>query len=214
MYITEIKKDGDLRTALNSFIVTVDTNQADLDISAGQVSALNLLISTFSQNLDESQTAKDAAKSAVSKKDGAKSDVRASVASYAKTWRANASISDSLLTALQLPTHSTPPTSLTPKQPVDLNYSIDSMGLTTVKWKSNGNKPGVVYIVETAAAGTGPWTTFDVVTSRKITFQLDAGESVSFRVTARRAGQSSSPSVPISVWGGGGAGEGTLQIAA
>ncbi len=213
MYITEIEKDGDLRSAANNFIQTVDANQTVLGMTAAKVSALNLLVVNFGNGIDSANAARDAAKTATEDKNDARSALKSSISSYAKIWRGNSAVPDSLLTNLQLPAHNTPPTTVNPQIPTDLSYSVNASNVVTLKWKANGNKFGVIYIIETAEGLAGPWTIFELTGQRKFEFIATPGETMCFRIIARRNGKSSAPSTPITLWGGG-SGETTLSIAA
>ncbi len=203
MYITEIDNDAELKSKMNVFIVKVDENRTTLGLTTTQVSALNLLFSDYGAAIDDATKAKNASKGATIAKNSIKSTAKSSIAQYAKTWRANASIPDALLAELMLPPHNASQESPAPSQPTGLELKINTEGVVTLKWKRNGNLSTAIFIVESSPNTNGPWTTADITSQTKMVYGGTVGDQICFRVTARRVGQNSPPSSVIVLWPNG-----------
>ncbi len=201
MYITEEQSDSKLLVAMQSFLVNAEANEAALGLDAETIGALTLAYNGFKAKLDAATLAKTESKQATAEKNDSKADARALIAQFAQEWRANPAIPDSLLDLMTVPNRQSNGTRTPPTQPLGLEIRIGT-GETSLSWNKNGNKYGTVYNIETAPSGTGPWTTFDITTRSKIQFIWPAGESVWFRVSAKRNQQTSAPSLPLALYPG------------
>ncbi len=212
-YITEENKDSDLSKKLQTFLTNASANQVALKLTAPELAALNDATLEFDDALSISNTSKATTVQLVSDKNVKKRTIKQLVAQYAQEWRGDLSVSDAILDALLLPNHQSGGTRTAPTQPTNPTLKVTGAGEITFGWNRNGNRNGTIFNVETAEAIDGPWATYDMTTKVKMGYQGTPGVAVWFRVNAKRNGQSSAYSFPISMWGNG-TGEADLTIAA
>ncbi len=199
-YITEERSDALFLVQLPNFLATVTNNLPTLGLDIPDVDDLIAEIGAFDDAMENVVTTKAVAKSAVSAKNAARTIIKARIARYAKTWRANLAIPDSLLAELNVPPHQTQGSSTPPVTPTELSYSINTENVISIRWKRNGNKPGTVFNVETSSNGVSGWTVAKTTTTSKVTFNGTPGVTIYFRVVAIRNGQLATPTMPIVVW--------------
>lgn len=202
-YITEETKDALLAQDMNVFLANANTYKTVLGITPAQITALSTLCEDFQGALTAVASKKAELANVTADKNEKKALARASINSYAKIWRANNAIPNSVLDALLVPNHNYGGTSTPPSTPKDLTVTINTQGVVTFKWNRSGNVSGTVFLVESASSATGDWTTLDITTKTKTEFSPAIGQEIWLRVTAKRAGQSSAPSLPFSLWANG-----------
>lgn len=202
-YITEIKKEGDLNIAMQTFAATCTANTGPLGLTPANILEINGMSTNFATSLTTLATSKAATKQAQQAKDTTLKASRATLSKWAKTFRANPAVSDALLDQLQLPHHKTPGTKTPPTTPLDLVANADIQGLVSLKWKANGNRGGTQYVVEAQPGPDDAWSIIGSTTKSKTTFQAVAGNYIAFRVTARRDDQDSQPTLPVVLWSNG-----------
>lgn len=202
-YITEELNDSALVTAMNNFIVNIENNDTVLGLDSEEIGAFTLRFNAFKAAVNEVADIKLQAKSVTADKNEKKSEARALIAQYAKEWRGNLAIPDSLLDLLQLPNHQNTGPRSAPTVPTDLSFTINNVGEVTLKWKRNGNNNRTIFTVETGPSTTGPWSVYDVTTRASSEYNGSTGVETFFRVSAKRNGISSNPSFPISLWANG-----------
>ncbi|MCE9559400.1 MAG: fibronectin type III domain-containing protein [Armatimonadetes bacterium] len=201
--MTEETRDSYLAPDLAVVLATATANKTALSLDAPALAELGKVFGDFQTAYTASVNEKATLKSIVATKNANKKAAKALVAKYAKTWRANPAIPNSLLDALLMPNHNTQGSSTPPTTPQFLPMEVSIAGVVTLKWQRNGNNGGTIFNVETTESLDGPWTFFDSTTKSKLDYQSTPGTQVSFRVVAKRNGQTSSYSVPITLWGGG-----------
>lgn len=212
-YITEIRKQGDLAAALTSFSATCAANAVALGgLTAPQLAEIAAMATGFTNAINAHETAKAALSLAMENKEQQFAACRATLSKWAKTFRANPTITDGLLDQLNLPHHKTPGTKTAPTQPQNLTAKADGLGLVALKWNRNGNRSGTQYFVETQTEPGGEWTISGGTTKTKFSFQATVGEYIAFRIVASRDNLLSQASVPVQLWVNGG-GQ-TLSLAA
>lgn len=211
-YITEIRADGELDTALASFAQTCAANTAALGLSPADVTEINDASTGFGTTLVAAQNARNTYANAVTAKDAQKTASKAVVSKFAKRFRANPAVSDQLLASLMLPPHSTPGTKTPPTTPQDLVANGDGNGLVTLRWNRAGNVRVTVFEVWHRTSPTGAWTLLGSTTKTKFEVQWTPGEYVGFRLTASRNGATSAPGTPVVLWEP--ADQATLSLAA
>lgn len=212
MYITEENNDTRLNNDLTSFSNVATLNKVALGLQTTDLTEMTTLFSAYSSALTATATAKAAVKSSVEQKDINKKAAKQFVSKWAKIWRANNAISDPLLDQLMLAPHKTPGTKTPPTQPTNLVATDDGLGLISLKWRRNGNTPATTFAIESKASPSADWVMIDATTKTKYEFQATSGMPIWFRVVAKRNGQSSPASTPVSMWESGESA--TLQIAA
>lgn len=212
-YITEERTDTVFNTDCATYVANATANKTTLGITTEQLEAMEAIFTTYSDALTAASEAKAAARAAVASKNAAKEAARDEVVKWAKVWRANQSIPDSVLADLMLPPHSTPGTKTPPTTPTDLTFTITPEGVVQLKWKRNGNNSSTVFNVEGSANGTNGWTVVGTTTKSKIPLAGAPGTTWYLRVVAIRGGQYATPTNPVVVWPGESSSE-TLALAA
>jgi len=213
-YITEINKLGDLNVALQSFSTTCAANAVALGgLTPAQLTEISGMATNFTSSLNSYATAKAAADLALSNRNAQVKTSKATLSKWAKTFRANPTITDALLDQLDLPHHKTPGSKTPPVTPGNLIASSDVQGLVSLKWKRNGNTSTTVFTIETQTALDGDWSIAGSTTKTKFDYQAVLGNYIAFRVFASRDGQNSQPTVPVTLWANGGGQSLTLKAA-
>ena len=202
-YITEELNDSALVIAMTNFIANAIANDSVLGLDTEEITALTNRYNAFKAAVDDVADIRLQAKSVTADKNDKKSEARALIAQYAKEWRGNPAIPDSLLDLLQLPNHQNTGPRTAPTVPTNLSFSINNVGEVTLKWKRNGNNNRTIFTVETGPSTSGPWSVYDVTSRASSEYNGSTGVETFFRVTAKRNGISSNPSFPISLWANG-----------
>lgn len=212
-FITETRSDVALKAQLPTFLANATANADDLGLTAPEIEALGELFDTFTLDMDSVDAAKLASKAAVSAKNESASVVREQIAQYAKTWRANPAIKDSVLADMNVPPHQTQGSQTPAVPPTNLSFSFSGTGLIDLTWKRGGNKSGTVYNIQTREGTTGAWSVAFTTTKTKATISGNPGTPLYIRVVAIRGASVSAPSNGIDIWADGGSGE-VIQLAA
>lgn len=211
-YITDIRKQAELADAMTTFAATCAANSAALHLDPADVLAIQAMANSFTSALNAYSDAKAASDSAHAAKDAQYASSRATLSMWAKTFRADLTISDALLEQLNLAPHSTPGTKTPPTTPIDLVANPNGLGVVALKWGRNGNGTGTVFDVQTQSAAGGDWTIAASTTKAKFSYQAVSGQYIAFRVSASRNGLTSTPTLPIVLWNQGG-GTAELKVA-
>jgi hypothetical protein len=202
MYITEIKKEGDLDAAAANFATLCGTNALVLGLSPANITEITNAATNFHTQFNAAAAAKANAKSIVEGKDIQKRTTKSVIAKWAKVFRANQAVPDTLLEALMLPTHNPPKVVTPPTKPTDLSATIDGTGDMTLRWNRAGNIKGTQFIIEYQTSAGGAWTMLDTVTSASYKTNWGPGQYIAFRIKAKRKGTTSGASLPLVLWNG------------
>ncbi len=203
-YITDINADGDLNTALANFNTVCATNALLLGLSLPNLAEIASAATTFNTDLNLLTAAKASASAAKATKDTQKTTSKAVVSKWAKVFRANAAITDTLLAQLQLPAHKTPGTKTPPSMPTMLIASADGLGNVSLNWNRNGNRSGTTFLIEYRLSASDAWALLNSTTRVRFNVQATPGSYIAFRVLAKRSSMSSAPSTPVVLWDGSG----------
>lgn len=213
MYITEENIDSQLNVDFPTFISNANKHKVALGLTSADLTAITNALTAFSTGLSASNAAKAAAKAAVTSKNDAKATAKAEISKWAKIWRANQAISDSILDDMMLPPHSTPGTRTAPTTPNNFSFSVTSQGTINMKWGRNGNTSGTIFNVESSSNGKTGWSVAGSTTKTKFSINGNPGTTVYFRVVAIRNSQSATPTNPIVVWPSSGESFADLKVA-
>jgi hypothetical protein len=197
-YITDERADAPFATDCSTFVTNATEYKTTLGISTGDLEAMATVFDDYNAALTAANNAKAAARAAVASKNAARAAARDEVSKWAKLWRAEDSIPDSVLSDLMLPPHSTPGTKTPPTTPTELSFTISSEGVIQLKWNRNGNNAATVFNLEASPSGTGNWSVVGTTTKAKISYAGSPGTTVYFRIIAIRGGQSATN--PVVVW--------------
>lgn len=204
--------ETDYVEATNTFKKNTDLNSAALGLTAPQVEQIADACDAVATALSSYTAAQAAANAARINKDEVFADSKALIDSFAKTFRADNTIDDSVLAEILVAPHRTPGTRTAPTTPTNFTGTANASGEITLKWKRNGNTSATQFIVESRFSDTGSWTTAGVTNSTKFVTEATPGTFVSYRVRAKKQNVTTSPTSAVSFWGEGDSGE--LSIAA
>jgi hypothetical protein len=183
-----------------------------LGLAAGDLTEIQNASTNFSTGLNGWIAAKATADNAKGVKDGQRVTSRTVVSKWAKIFRANQAVPDALLSQLLLAPHKTPGEKTAPAQPTNLVANSDGDGNITLRWNRAGNIQGTQFIIEYKAASGDPWAVLTSTTRASCQTTWSPGQYVSFRVIAKRNGQTSAASTPVVLWDA--TGPVVLQLAA
>ncbi len=189
------KQDRAALAFYTTLLAALAATPAQYGLVAADVTPLSTKRTTFSSALDDADSAKVAASTAVAAKDTALDDVESSVRALVARIQVDPAVSDASRSAAGIPIRDTVRTTSAPIAPRDLVASADAAGVNRLSWNSNGNSVGVQYVVEAKVSTAAEFTIVDVVTAT--TFHhggRTAGVPVLYRVRARRGTQTSEPS--------------------
>ena len=125
----------------------------------------------------------------------------------------NQNVTDELIAAAGFAVHDTNGSTVIPQQPLELLADPFANGTVNLKWKRNGNPPGVSFLIESRGA-TGDWEFVASTSKAKLTVTGFApGATQWFRVVATKNDLTSLPSNEAPIYASG-SGEGALSVAA
>lgn len=199
-YITETVNDLALRSAFSDFSSVCAAEAATLGLSPAEVAEIAAAAAQFESDILAVAAAKSKLSSKVRMKDDQKAASRDMISRYAKRFRANESISDAILTKLQLAPHETPGTHTKPTPPLALVATSDGQGNIKLIWDRNGNRQTTIFQIEVRYSPSDPWTMLGVTTQTKFRLRTTPGSFISFRVFAHRNSLVSSACTPVTLW--------------
>lgn len=202
-YITEVQGQTQFADALNSFNAQCAANADVLKLDPAQLAEIAQAATKVTQKLDAWFEAKEAANQAGIDKNDEIKTAKGIVSTYAKTFRADPTISDALLGLLMLAPHNPPKTSTPPAQPTGVLGTSNGLGLIDLRWHSNGNKPTTMYRIEYRTNANAPWQFLANTSQRRFSYQWTPGTYIAFRVIAQRGTEASEASYPFVLWDGG-----------
>lgn len=199
-YITEKHPDSTFAVLLGVFAARCAELQEELGLSPEELLEIQDAAESNRKGLQRWVHAVGQAQAAQVQKQKRQRAARAVVSKYAKIFRADERIPDSVLGGLMVAPHN--PTR--PKCPVhevsELTASADGQGFVTLRWKANGNKPRTTYQIQKRCALSGEWTLLGSTSKTKFSHRAEPGVCISFRVVATRADRSSLPSGSVVLW--------------
>ena len=199
-YITDKMSDGELAVMATNFKTESAANLVALNLDAADKLAIEGAVDDFVASLNAAVAAKISAEAAVAAKDDQRATTRALLNNYAKQFRADLSISDSLLANLGVAPHTPPRPGTHPVMPSNLLAEADGLGNINLTWKRNGNIQGTAFVVEYQDSPSGTWTYLASVTKASFKTSWPVGTYVAYRVTAVRRGINSPCCAPAVLW--------------
>ncbi len=200
MFITENMSDALYSPSLTNFKTVSGANLAALGLTAADKLIIDEACNDYVTAYNAHLAAKAAAEAAREAKDDQRATTRAVINGYAKQFRANLGIPDSLLVELEVAPHSTPGVKTAPTTPINTVATADGNGDIELKWNRNGNISGTIFQVEYKTSPSGAWTNLGSTNTRKFRCNFPAGSYVAFRVCAQRRGISSNFCTPVTLW--------------
>lgn len=193
--------DAQFSVWLGNFIAVANANLTALGMTTADITALTALKTDLDAKVAAAQTAQEAAVAATAARKVARKAVNDSVGPKGRIIGENPAISNALKEELGLRVRDTTPTPIIPVPPTDLAAQGLANGVNVLKWKSGGNKPGTLYIIEARIGAAAAFTMIDTVTSTRYEHKNQTpGVRVFYRIKAKRASSESNYSTEAVVY--------------
>lgn len=154
---------------------------------SGDVEDLEALRAAFAAGMATVYDAKAALTNAAAAKDTARGALEAALRPLVQRAQLATVTTDDARRAAGIPVRDTVRTSAAPIAPAGLVATLNGGVAADLVWNSNGNSPGIMYVIEKKATGDADFSLVDVVpTTRYAIGGLVAGVRCEFRIKARR----------------------------
>lgn len=194
--------DAKLMAWVQNFSAAAAPLEGALNISPYEVAALDGLNNNFSAAVLEVTAAQAALKAAFDKKKAAAKMLNTSVRKLVERIQVSPNITDPIRQSLGLPLRQQPVPPPIPLTPANLVATPYADGTNNLNWKHNGNKQGVVYVVQAQTGGNGAWYQAGISTSaRFVHANVQPGVPMKYRVNAQRGAHKSPVSNEAGVYG-------------
>lgn len=198
-------KDGDLRTWLSNFITACNAHAGVLNLNAADLAAISNAADLYAGALDLKETLAAQAKGASAGKRTQRNATVSTVRQFAQEFQKNPNITDAIRGDLGITIPGENPAPSNPVVPTHLAAFACSNGENRLNWDRNGNVNGTQFIIEAQYGNTGPWEFVDVVTRTDyVHVEQVPGETVTYRVYAKRVNRRSGYSNEAVVYANGG----------
>ena len=143
-------KDAELGPWLANFLTVANANLTTLGLVAADITPITSGTAAYNLAYTGVESAKAAMKSAVTGKDTGRKTITTAVRALVRKIQGNPNVTPQLKSALGINPRTTHAVLVSPVAPSNLMVSGSSNGVNSLDWKSNGNHPGTVYLVEAA----------------------------------------------------------------
>lgn len=203
-------KDKDLEAWLENFEGVAGDNLIALGLVAADLTDLSANTAGLSSGLSNIIDLKAQLERAVAEKDGFRRSAESEVRGIVKRIQAKPGVPDGLKVQLGINVKSPVINRTPPVQPAALLATPQADGTNTLKWHKNGNKTTTQYVVLAKTLTNGvsvssdaDWTMVGLTTKAVFQHQgVTPGVPMAYKVMAARAGLSSQPSLPATVYAG------------
>lgn len=196
-------KDMDLDSWFKNFVQVAAQHETELGITAYDIASISGQTQDFDSAMTQAFAALMAYRGASAGKKTARKNAEKIIRTYVKRFQVNPNVSDATRAALQIPIYKKPSGPLIPVVPQQLMATPHASGVNNLHWKPNGNKQGVLYVVQAKPSGNGEWTTVGVSTKTRYAHLGNTpGMPMRYRVAAQRAQKISRVSNEAGVYGG------------
>lgn len=169
-----------------NFVAVATANQADLNLTAPDITAMNNQLTSLNAAQAARDAAFNAAKGATQDRDTEVSDALALIAGWANQWQADENIKAQTIADLGLIVHDTTPTPKPVFTPGAMTLTPSATGTNWVRWERNGNQQGIKFDLQVAYDGSNDWTAVTTVTAASYKHQGQTpGRETAYRVRAR-----------------------------
>jgi len=202
------------RAWFDNFVATATAsgNVGVLGLSPADVTNFTTTNTNYSADVAAYTAAHDASEAATTSKNASYRAAFDLVKLWANKWQANPAVTPELKQQLGLVVRDTSPTPRPLFAPTAMSGSGNGVGTVRLRWNSNGNLPGVTYLVQSRPVG-GSWSLLTASTKTRIAIANLAMVPTEFRVIAERRGLLSEPSYAVVIYAEG-EGSTAFQIAA
>ena len=185
-----------------NFVKVATVKMLELGLSQAQVDQLTTYQADFDTALDQHIDAQLAAKTATGLKNDTRKLYEKDIRNTATFVQGNPAVTNELKQDLGLPIHDTTPSVVVPVQAADLTAEGTQSGTNVLDWKSGGNKPGTIYVIEKKFKDDPDFSYVDVSTATKYNHKGQTpGVFMLYRIIAKRGDVLSEPSNEASVYG-------------
>jgi len=186
----------ELKQWMINFAQQCDSYATALGLTPAQVLEISSAQGLFVDSLTSVEGAKAAYKSAIADKDAAEAAAIRTVQPYIARFQASPNVTPGLLATLGVVPRRNGGGSREVMLPTNLLSTVNAVaGQVTLSWDTNGNPRRTAYRIESAPSPAGPWSIIYVTDRKRVTLSgYEAGNQVSFRIIASRAGVTNGPS--------------------
>lgn len=182
-----LKPDVDFAAQAVVTVGALVATPTDYGLVSGDVDELEGLRVAFASGMAAVYDAKAALTNAAAAKDAARGALEAQLRPLVQRAQLATVTTDDARRAAGIPVRDTVRTSSAPIAPAALVATLNGGTIADLVWNSNGNAPGVMYIIEKKATGDVDFSLVDVVPNTKYSVNpIAAGVRAEFRIKARR----------------------------
>jgi hypothetical protein len=201
-------EEAQLQIWYNNFVQKCEKHETVLDLNAQEFLEISSASADLTTELNAVKDAQTTYRSAVAGKNTVKSNSIATARSFARQFKANPNVPQSVLQDLGIVANNT-------NNPVTMVTGLTAVGcdngVNSLKWNRNGNSAGTQFIVEYSIGNQTNWKFAGAPTRSEFDHENQIpGTFIWYRVTATRANNYSVPCPAVSVYGSSGDGELTL----
>jgi hypothetical protein len=197
---------------LNQLATQADALKVQLQLSNSQVTALQQAASQWATAYANHVAAVENARARAVGKAAVRRSTEETVRTICRIVQANPTVPEDAKRDIGLPVHDKEPTPVMPQTPTGLYVIGLENGANVLRWKRNGNKTGVQFIIEAKYSANAPWTQIGSTTRSSWMHEHQVpGVKVWYRVIATRTKFKSLPSTAATVYDGFGE---EIQLAA
>jgi hypothetical protein len=201
-------KDRDLVAWANNFITVATANLDALGLLSSDLTGLVGGAADMGTDLDTMTGLKAQFEAQVADKNDTRSFLESSARTLAKRIQAKGGVSTSLKVALGINANTGTRNRTAPVQPATLVATPQADGTNALHWNKAGNKQNTQYAVLAKSLTEGAsvtadtdWTMVGLTTASRFKHNgVTPGSPMAYKVMAVRAGNSSLPSLPVTVY--------------
>lgn len=192
--------DREFLTYLERMLRNLYKHREELGLTERQFDLLEEEIFSYSDALHSHAAAQAEAQAATQAKNNAKAAITYSLREFNRVMQADKQISDDLKETMGLPVYSKTKERVSPEDPARLVVEEMASGTNRLRWNSEGNKYGTMYMVE-AQQEDGEWTVIGVTTKSSYDhLGQTPGRQICYRVRAQRRDELSEPSNVVTAY--------------
>lgn len=193
-------QDGKLSTVAEQAHSVIGGDIAGYGVTPAQVAALDAGKTALTDAITDLANAKAAYEAALAARDAGRGATLDALSNIGATIYNNAAVSSAMLADAGYAIHAKGKSTILPRVITELMASPDGSGNANLRWSRNGNKPGVVFVLEQSPDGSA-WHQVHTTTKAKATITgLAVGAAAWFRVRATKNEVWSLPSDPVAIW--------------
>lgn len=197
--------DSALSNQAETTSIAVAADEAGYGISAGDSTSLETRLTQFNTALDTFAIAETAFRAASEAKKTARGLLLSSLSKVANKVYAAELATNEMLAAAGLAVRD-PRSVVTPQKVLAFLATPNADGTVKLAWQRNGNKYGVLFVIEFRPDATADWEQLTTTKRQSLTVSgFDPGVRADFRVIATNIGLSSTPSDIQTIYEDGGA---------